>query len=243
MAATVLAEELQQQLSGERLPVRKHKVRQVDRFIPDQAAMPVTADLLYSLGMSRDRRALPVWQRVVDLLRHASEEDVTSENKAIYHYVDAVCVGAEQLGDPSAVPILQQLYRYPVFHGNVLEKGFQANYLKERQAYLEVVIGRSMARCGSPEGLVVSINFLNDARGLLAEQAHDELVDITGKNFGKDVNAWTEWLEAEGEHLKPKPWDRVTEAREVWGKELLTTEMKNPRKAFGRERSGYQAIK
>ena len=238
-----LVEELQKELSGERLPVREHEVAQVDRFAPDQAAMPVTANLLYSLGMARDRGALPVWQRVVDLLKYASQEDVTSQEKAVYHYVDAVCVGAEQLGDPAAAPILKQLHDYPVFHGQALSSGFQANYLKERQAYLEVVIGRSLARCGSAEGLVVLINYLNDARGLLAEQAHDELIAITGQDFGKDVKAWTEWLEAEGEFLKPTPWVGPTEAQAVWGEELLTTKMKNPRMAFGRDRSGYQAIK
>ena len=241
-ATPVLVAELLSQLSGEQLPMREHEVAQVDRFAPDQAAMPVTANLLYSLGMTRDRRALPVWQRVVDLLKDTKEEDVTSQEKAIFHYVDAVCLGAEQLGDRAAIPILKQLHNYPVFHGKGLLSGFQANYLKERQAYLEVVIGRSLARCGSPDGVVVLIDYLNDARGLLAEQAHDELVAITGKDFGKDVKAWTEWLEAEGETLMPKPWEGPNEAQTVWGRELLTTEMKNPRKAFGRDRSGYQAI-
>jgi len=242
-AVPILVDELQKLFSNDFLPVREHKVAQVNSFAPDQAAMPVAAHLLYSLGMTRDRRALPVWQRVVDLLKSAVNEDVTRQEKAVFHYVDAVCVGAEQLGEPAAVPILKQLHSYPVFHGHTLSSGFQANYLKERQAYLEVVIGRSLARCGSAEGLVVLINYLNDARGLLAEQAHDELIAITGQDFGKDVNAWTEWLEAEGEFLKPKPWEGKTEAQAVWGKELLTTEMENPRMAFGRDRSGYQAIK
>ncbi len=242
-ATPVLVDELFSQLSREQLPAREHDVVHADRFAPDQAAMPVTANLLYSLGMTRDRRAIPVWQRVVDLLKDTKDGEVTSQEKAVFHYVDAVCVGAEQLGDPAAAPVLKKLHSYPAFHGKSLPSGFQANYLKERQAYLEVVIGRALARCGSPEGLVVLIDYLSDARGLLAEQAHDELTAITGMDFGKDVKAWTEWLEAEGESLTPKPWDGPNEAQTVWGKELLTTEMKNPRKAFGRDRSGYQAIK
>jgi flavin-dependent dehydrogenase len=242
-ATPTLIEALQQELLGGSLPVREHDVAQVDRFAPDQAAMPVTANLLYSLGMVRDRRALSIWQKVVDLLEGTTEEDITSQKKAIFHYVDAVCVGAEQLGDPSAIPILKQLHNYPVFHGQVLRNGFQANYLKERQAYLEVVLGRALARCGSADGLVILINFLEDARSLLAEQAHDELIAVTGRDFGKDVKAWTEWLEAEGDSLKPVPWNAPTEAQTVWGKEILTTKMKDPRKAFGRARDGYQAIR
>jgi hypothetical protein len=242
-ATPVLVDELLKLFSGDQLPTREHEVAQVDRFAPDQAAMPVAANFLYSLGMTRDRRAVPVWKRTVEMLKNVTEEDITSQEKAVFHYVDAVCVGAEQLGDPTAVPILKQLHSYPAFHGKLLPDGFQPNYLKERQAYLEIVIGRSLARCGSPDGLVILIDYLNDVRGLLAEQAHDELVTITGKDFGKDVKAWTEWLEAEGETLKPKPWEGPNEAQAVWGKELFTTEMKDPRKAFGRDRSGYQAIK
>lgn len=29
---------------------------------------------------------------------------------------------------------------------------------------------------------------------LLAECAHDELIDITGVDHGKDASAWTSWL-------------------------------------------------
>jgi hypothetical protein len=205
--------------------------------------MPVAANWLYSLGMTRDRRALPVWQRVVDLLRNAKEEDIWSQEKCVYHYVDAICVGAEQLGDPAAVPFLRQLHNYPIFHGQALLDGFQADYLKERQAYLEVVIGRAMARCGDPEGLVVLINYLNDVRGLLAEQAHDELVAITGQDFGKDVNIWSDWLETNDERIRPVPWTAPTEAQSAWGRRILTTVMDEPRKAFGRDVTGYMAIK
>jgi len=42
--------------------------------------------------MTRDQRALPVWQRVVDLLAFGREEDVWSQAKGVFCYVDAVCL-------------------------------------------------------------------------------------------------------------------------------------------------------
>jgi len=212
---------LRSQLSGKRLPQRDAFIQHVDKFAPDQASMPDAAYLLYALGMTRDRRALPVWERVVDLLALASEEHICSQREGVFAYVDAVCLGVESLGDPAAAPILEKLHDYPPFRNKQLTSGIQPDYLKERPAYLEVVIGRALARCGSPEGVIVLINYLNDVRALLAEQAHDELIAISGQDFGKDAAAWTQWLEAEGDHLKPTPWSALTDACAAWGEVVL----------------------
>jgi hypothetical protein len=215
----VLISAIQDQLATGQLPERKHVIRHAVEYAPDQAAMPKAANMLYSLGMVRDRRALPVWQRVVDLLASVEDEDVCNQAKGAFYYVDAVCFGVERLGDPSAVPILKQLHSYAPFRHKELLSGFQVDYLEERAAYLEVVVGRALARCGSPEGVVILINYLNDVRGLLAEHAHDELVAITGQDL--DAAAWAEWLEVEGEGLKPTPWSAPTDPMRAWGKTIL----------------------
>lgn len=220
-AAPVLAAALEQLLAGSRLPQRGAPIQHAVKFAPDQAAMPDAAYLLYALGLTRDRCALPVWQRVVGLLAFATEEDVWSQDKGVFAYVDAVCLGAERLGDPAAIPILKQLHSYEPFRGKQLASGFQADYLLERPAYLEVVIGRALARCGGPDGVVILINYLNDARALLAEQAHDELVAISGCDFDKDAAAWGEWLESAGESLPPVPWSSPPEPTAAWNETVL----------------------
>lgn len=223
-AVPVLIDELQKQLAGDHLPERVSPIKHVDRYAPDQGAMPDAAYLLYALGMPRDRRAIPIWQRVVDLLAHAREEDVWSQAKGVFHYVDAVCYGAERLGDPQVIPLLKQLHSYPPFHHRELLSGFQPDYLLERPAYLEVVIGRALARCGSPDGAIVLINYLNDVRALLAEHAHDELVAISGRDFGKNVAAWKQWLDAERERLVPTPWLVPTDPIASWHEIVLRAE-------------------
>jgi hypothetical protein len=220
----VLASALQDRLSGDRLPQLTSHIKHAGAYAPDQAAMPEAAYLLHSLGMARDRRALAVWQRVVDLLAETRQENVWSQTRGVLHYVDALCLGAERLGDPGAIPILQQLHGYGPFHGNQVLKGFQADFLPERAAYLEVAIGRALARCGSPEGVVILIDYLDDVRALLAEQAHDELVAVSGQDHGKDAAAWSEWLEAEGERLEPVPWAGPTEPLAAWEQEILVCE-------------------
>jgi hypothetical protein len=220
----VLVETIMEMLGGAHLPERDFIVRQVDRFSPDQAAMPAAAYLLFSLAEARDRRALPVWERVVDLLAEAKEEDIWSQHKGTFYYVDAVCTGAEKLGDPAVIPLLLKLYSYPPLHNKQLTRGFQADYLLERPSYLEVVVARALARCTSTQGVITLINYLQDVRALLAEQAHSELIAISGKDFGKDPSAWSQWLEQHGDQLKPVPWNAPSDAVSAWDEQVLVAE-------------------
>jgi hypothetical protein len=141
--------------------------------------------------MVGDPRAIPVWERVVDLIG-ADADDVRDRRKGTFYYVEAVCLGAQQLGDERAVPLLQRLHARPALRGNVCNSGFQPDFFQERQAMMELMIGRALARCGSRDGLHILIEYLDDVRAPLAEQAHSHLIDITGQNFGKDRQAWQE---------------------------------------------------
>ncbi len=96
----------------------------------------------------------------------------------------------------------------------------QPDFLQERMAYLELVIGRALARCGSPAGYVILISYLEDSRGLMAEHAHTELAAITGQDLGKDVAAWSEWLEQQGDNLEPKPWLQASDPVLAWGERI-----------------------
>jgi flavin-dependent dehydrogenase len=215
-----LVSAIEGQLSGKQLPRRDSQIRHVG-FPPDQGAAADVVYLIYALGLARDRRALPIWQRVVDLLAAATPEEIFDRELSLYHYVAAVCFGAERLGDPATIPILEQLHSYAPLSHQLVSSGFQPDFFQERLAYLEVVIGRALARCGSPDGLVILISYLGDQRALLAEHAHTELVAITGQDLGKNVAAWSEWLEAEGDKRKPVPWQAPTDPMRTWGTEIL----------------------
>ncbi len=216
----VLVEALERELSGPELPPRTGDIRH-SQLPPDQGAMPDPAYLLYSLGMAPDERAVPVWRRVASLLASAREEDFYDGLKGTFYYVDALCFGVERLATADLIPLLQQVHGYAPFHGQSRRQGFEPDYVQERLAYLEVTLGRALARCGSPDGYVVLISYLEDARALLAEYAHSELVSITGEDRGKDTRAWSDWLESNGDRLAPVPWRGPTEPMAVWGQSIL----------------------
>jgi flavin-dependent dehydrogenase len=207
-------------LQGDRLPEREAHIRYT-QLPPDHGAMPEVVYLLYSLGMAADIRALPVMQRVVDLLARANTDDFYEEMPGVFYYVDAVCYIAERIASAELIPLLRQMHRYTPFHSQMRYEGFQPDYIPERLAYLELVIGRTLARCGSSDGYVILISYLNDNRALLAEHAHTELVAITGEDFGKDTEQWANWLEVHGDDLPRVPYQQPTEPVRAWGQPVL----------------------
>lgn len=211
----VLLDAVAPHLAGDRLPARTAHIRYT-QLPPDHGAMPDVVYLLYSLGMAPDARTLPVWVRVVDLLAHVREADFYEQMPGAFYYVDVVGFAAERLALPALIPTLKALHAHPALHGKHSAGGFQPDYVQERLAYLEVVIGRALARCGSADGFTLLITYLTDSRALLAEQAHSELVAITGEDHGKDVQRWGEWLEQHADDLRPSPWRHVSDAVRAW---------------------------
>jgi ribulose 1,5-bisphosphate synthetase/thiazole synthase len=204
----------------EGLQVRQVHIRHVQNP-PDQGAMPEAANLLYTLGMARDERALPVWDHFSTLIAETIEADIRDRNLGLFFYVDAICFGAERLGDPRAVPFLKRIHACPTFRGRSASEGFETDFFLERQAYLELVIARALARCGDKEGYAVLISYLNDARALLAEHAHSELKAITGQDFGKDAQGWHAWLSATELWRVPHPVQEPNEAIQAWDEQIL----------------------
>lgn len=223
VAVPYLLATLQEAFSGDELPARPYAVKHQGPP-PDQGADTEEAHLLGMLAMVCDERIVPLWRRVVDLLEGTTREEMFDRSKDRLGYAAVVAYGAERLGSPLAAPILAKLHSYPLFGGLISRSGQQADWFLERLAYGELLTARAMARCGSPEGYMVLINYLDDVRASLAEHAHEELISITGEDYGKNVSAWANWLELAGDDLQPKPYRASTEPVKAWQETILIEE-------------------
>lgn len=193
-AVPLLIEAIVPFLAGDQLPGRDNRIRHANDP-PDQGAMPDVVYLLYSLGMVRDPRSLPIFARVAELIE-ATEADMRDRRKGTFYYVEAVAWALEQLGDRAAIPILRQLHASPALHGQMCRSGFQPDYFHERQALLELCIARAQARCGDEEGIRTLVAYLDDNRSLLAASARAHLATVTGQDFGRSSVAWAAVLPA-----------------------------------------------
>ena len=78
---------------------------------------------------------------------------------------------------------------------------------------------------GPEQGYGPLIDYLRDARALLAEHAHGELVDLSGRDYGKNPAAWGQWLEEAEEDLVPVPWRGLSEPVAAWGEPITIEEV------------------
>jgi hypothetical protein len=202
-ATPVLLAAIEPHLTGDELPPRTAHIRYTQAS-PDHGAMPELAYLLHSLAMVRDPAAIPVLLRAAERLKptRAKLEDQMS---GIFHYVDAICDIAERLGHRDSIPALLRLHQEPLFRGKVSTAIVQPDFFEEREAYLELTIGRALARCGEATGLAILADYLGDSRRMLAEHAHRELKAVTGQQLPAETAAWRNWL-AEAPAPAPTPW-------------------------------------
>jgi len=199
-----LVEALTEALRGDALPIRTAEIMYV-QLPPDHGAMPDAAYLLYSLASAPDVRAVPVWERVAELLR-PEEDDFKDSRAGVFYYIDAVCQGAERLGDRAAVPALRRLRRIPAIRDQQSADRFQPDYFRERRAMLELAVGRALARCGDEEGYRVLIAYLADSRSLLAKSALLELRRLSGlPGYGVEPTRWQAWLEETKPYARTAP--------------------------------------
>lgn len=204
-AVPVLVDLIMEHLSGEKLPVRTADIMYV-QLPPDHGAMPDAAFLLYSLAQTKDKRSIAVWSRVAELLL-PEEDDFKDTWQGLYYYIDAVCQGAERLGDPAAVPVMEAIRRIPLLRDQQCLHSYQPDYFRERRAMLELAAARALAACGSPEGYEVLIGYLSDVRSLLARQALLLLRRLSGMAYDGDPEQWSTWLYDSRMHLQPRSID------------------------------------
>jgi len=203
----VLIAAIERSIASGKVPLRTSEQGEKDEGAVEHTGIGIPtppADLVYSLGMTRDPSALAVWDHLGALVTPESK-DFTNELPWPFHYVDSICYGAELLGDPAAIPILKRIHSQSTLKNQSAKKGFQIDFDLEKRALTEVTLARTLARLGSTEGYDTLIDYLDDNRANLAEFAHMSLEELTECNNGKDPRAWRQWLDGARNSLTPIP--------------------------------------
>jgi hypothetical protein len=196
--ADVLLAEIERQLKAQELPL---KIFQRQNPSPDHGYAPPLCFLINSLGRLGDARVIPAMTEVARRVRMNPKE-----SDMMFNYVFSICYAAEHLADPACREALTVLAGKPGIQGGVLPWGTDprktASATADRYAYLELCVGRALARCGSRQGYEIVLDYLHDVRAFLARSAHDELVDLAGRDLGYDQEAWQSWLASA--EMRPK---------------------------------------
>jgi hypothetical protein len=124
------------------------------------------------------------------------------KSDAMFNYVYSICYASDRLADPGCIEALNLLAKKKGISGSLRPIGTdpretgkgRVSLVEDRYAYLELSIGRAMARCGSKRGYQTLISYLTDIRGFLARSAHEELTALSQRDFIHDTQAWSRWL-------------------------------------------------
>lgn len=196
---------LRGQVSAAALPTRSGN----HHAPPDHGYAPEPAYMICLLGRARERRLIPLLEPLARQIRINP-----ARSDQMFEYVSSICYACERLGDSACVPALTVLADKEGIRGGVLPIGTDprqtGNIAEERCAYLELCVGRALARCGSRQGCEILIGYLSDARGVLARSAQEELAALSGEALGYDAAAWRSWVKSKL-RLPRKPWDRRIE--------------------------------
>ncbi|MCC2686666.1 MAG: hypothetical protein K0R75_3565, partial [Paenibacillaceae bacterium] len=119
-----------------------------------------------------------------------------------YDRIVCLCTSLERLaadnplGIPAAARALESMIGKPHLGGFVATTGPDAggNYAS---AYLELLIARTMARCGSIRGLHVLADYVDDVQAMLARYAYGSLREITGLSLERNCAAWKRWIDGQ----------------------------------------------
>ena len=173
--------------------------------------------LITLLGMSGDRRALPV---LIELTQRAHSGGAPVEGERPYHKnrldtrrvpgferIAALCFALEHMADPTAESALEKLLEKPYVGGYVLHDAHGAPDFP-MSGWLEVAVSRTLARCGGRAGYERLAEYASDVRAVLSRHARSELSELTGCDYGADTAAWKKWIAAQ-KTLPVRPYERI----------------------------------
>jgi len=206
IGAQTLYDEIDNQLQSSLPELKEHIEHSGNNFRtpPDQGAAPICANLIYALGMTRSDLNVFAVELVSELFKAESIDDFNLKDKALFFYIDAVCFAACKIGSRSVIPYLKKIHANPFLNKQSIKGGIEKDHVLERLSLMELILGRALARSGSDEGYEILIEYLDDMRAVLAEFAHDTLVEVSNYDFGKDKQEWNNWLASNISALKPK---------------------------------------
>ena len=135
-----------------------------------------------------------------------------SKTDSQFEYVLGICAVAERCPGRQMIAPLEVLLAKRSLRNLALpwerDMRFTEDPVLERRAYLEMCIGRALARCADPRGFQILLRYTDDLRGALARSASDELADLLGRALPGDRAPRRRLVERHISAARPKPFTK-----------------------------------
>ena len=167
---------------------------------------------LYAIGLTeRGAEAAPLLEQVAAMIED-DPELFDSRTDSPFEYVRMICAVAERNPGPAMLPALEALLSKACLRDRTVPYHADARMvldpILERCAYLELCLGRALARCADRRGYDILLRYVDDLRGCLARSAVDELQDLLGDTKNENRPAWEARIEQRVASGAPKPYGK-----------------------------------
>jgi hypothetical protein len=165
---------------------------------------------LYAIGMAgAGVRASRLMERIAAQVPDDAER-FAAKLDSPFEYVKTICAVAERNPCRQMIPALEVLLGKGCLRGLTIpydgDMRLVTDAVLERRAYLELCIGRALARCGDRRGYDILLRYADDVRGALARSATAELRDLFGDRPADDTPAWRHLVHSRAAVLRPRPF-------------------------------------
>jgi len=202
----VLLEIIAEQVSGE-LPGPHQKNLWIP---PEHGWAPDPVYSTYAVGLTDRGRELALVLETLASKVDDSAERFASKHESQFEYVHVVCQVAERNPGAAMVPALEILLAKACLRDLMIPYDSDPRRATdsglEKRSYLELCVGRALARCGDRRGYDILLAYLDDVRGVLARSARDELAELLGEPAERD--RWSRVLRRQEDPLPAKPFTR-----------------------------------
>ena len=204
---TILSELKSRMEEVEYIPLRKGSVRWCHNY-PDHGVMSEVSNLVNTISRVPSKKSIPILELIAERICMV-DRDYSDVRQCMFNYIESISYCCERLGYEELLPMLDKLIELPELQNRVRRDEVEIDIMGERLAYLVICLARAMARCGSKKGLLKLAEFVEDNRVLLARSAIDELIVLTGFDFGANALTWKEEINNITEEIQPLPWNLV----------------------------------
>jgi len=177
---------------------------------PEHGWAPEPAYSLYAIGLAgRGGDAAHVMEAIAGKIEDNAER-FAAKRESEFEYVKVICAVAERNPGPEMMPPLEVLLGKSCVRGLAIpydgDMRLSADPVLERRAYLEVCLGRALARCADRRGYDILLGYVDDVRGPLARSAAVELADLLGEPLERNRSGWKRLIDRQAGALSPKPF-------------------------------------
>ena len=160
----------------ENLPITK---KQLHHPAPDHGWIQEPATMIYAISLTSKHEEIAGVSKMIAEKIKDNIDCYHDLKQSEFEYVLSICLATERSSSPKMIPALKTLLSKSSLKNLVLHYGADPrksiNVSAERRAYLELAIGRSLAKCGDLKGVEILKLYKNDMRGFLSRSAYDAL--------------------------------------------------------------------